>query len=131
MTPLLLQQDLKPHGPRYSNSVANIRQPATIMNNDPKADQDADTSSEDFHRLAKAAGVSMRSALQRIHDRPDDAEGYITFEIKDFDRILRDTKEKFETKVCRPDQHGNQKHCNSSVVTDFCLAPPRLANALD
>ena len=58
-----------------------------------------DASPEEFYDLAKSAGTRMNTALQEVRNRADDTEAYITFEIKDYEEILRKTVEKFETEV--------------------------------
>jgi hypothetical protein len=58
-----------------------------------------DAPSGEFYDLAKSAGTRMKTALQEVRSRTDDTKAYIEFEIKDHEKILRETVEKFETEV--------------------------------
>jgi hypothetical protein len=69
------------------------------MADDPTRKEDSNISPDDFHEIAKSAGAKMKTALQEKRDRASDSEGYITFEIKDYPEILKETVQKFETQV--------------------------------
>ena len=69
------------------------------MADDPTRNENSNISPDEFHEIAKSAGAKMKTALQEKRDRTSDSEGYITFEIKDYPEILKDTVQKFETQV--------------------------------
>jgi hypothetical protein len=79
----------------------------TQMADDHAQSGNGEASSEDFYHIAKSAGTKMKSALQEVRSRTDDTEGYIKFEMKDHEEILRRTVEKFEAQVSHRSRRRN------------------------
>lgn len=69
------------------------------MTGDPAPLQGSSATTDDFHEIAKKAGIQLKEALQKDLESGTNYEGFSQFEIKPYRDILKGVMERFETQV--------------------------------